>query len=201
MKGSSRGAGYRKGSRRCAEWLYVHDVAVLQYQGLPSWSLLQHVASAPLPRSLVALVAVPPSPPLPCICELERLAPLRTTRLPSSLTSPSLACPSLSTSQQAALLPCPFPPTQPLFLASSLFCTSRQPTPLPSSFPSPLTTPLTALLPCTSPHFAPLSGLKSRYEGLDIVVIRENTEGEYSGLEHEAVEGVEENLKLWQCWC
>lgn len=39
------------------------------------------------------------------------------------------------------------------------------------------------------------SGVPARYEGLDIVVVRENTEGEYSGLEHEAVEGVVESLK------
>lgn len=29
-----------------------------------------------------------------------------------------------------------------------------------------------------------------------MVTIRENTEGEYSGLEHEVVEGVVENLKI-----
>lgn len=45
-------------------------------------------------------------------------------------------------------------------------------------------------------HGFSIPGLKSRYEGLDIVVIRENTEGEYSGLEHEAVEGVVESLKV-----
>jgi hypothetical protein len=31
---------------------------------------------------------------------------------------------------------------------------------------------------------------------LDIVVVRENTEGEYSGLEHEVVDGVIESLKV-----
>ena len=31
---------------------------------------------------------------------------------------------------------------------------------------------------------------------LDIVVVRENTEGEYSGLEHEVVDGVVESLKV-----
>mmetsp|Transcript_2110 Transcript_2110/g.3374 ORF Transcript_2110/g.3374 Transcript_2110/m.3374 type:complete len:384 (-) Transcript_2110:327-1478(-) len=45
-------------------------------------------------------------------------------------------------------------------------------------------------------HGITIPGLKTRYEGLDIVVIRENTEGEYSGLEHEAVEGVVESLKV-----
>jgi isocitrate dehydrogenase (NAD+) len=33
--------------------------------------------------------------------------------------------------------------------------------------------------PCKS-----LPGLKSLYENVDVVTIRENTEGEYSGLEH-----------------
>lgn len=35
-----------------------------------------------------------------------------------------------------------------------------------------------------------------RYKGVDLVTIRENTEGEYSGLEHEVVPGVVENLKI-----
>ena len=35
-----------------------------------------------------------------------------------------------------------------------------------------------------------LPGVKSRHQDVDIVVIRENTEGEYSGLEHEGVPGV-----------
>eukprot|EP00955_Chlamydomonas_euryale_P065220 359185-Chlamydomonas_euryale.AAC.4 len=39
-------------------------------------------------------------------------------------------------------------------------------------------------------------GVPSRFQNLDIVVIRENTEGEYSGLEHETVEGVVESLKV-----
>ena len=34
------------------------------------------------------------------------------------------------------------------------------------------------------------AGVETRHEGVDIVVIRENTEGEYSGLEHEGVPGV-----------
>jgi len=36
----------------------------------------------------------------------------------------------------------------------------------------------------------------ARHKGLDIVVIRENTEGEYSGIEHETVPGVVEGLKI-----
>ena len=35
-----------------------------------------------------------------------------------------------------------------------------------------------------------------RHENVDIIVIRENTEGEYSGLEHEGVPGVVEGLKI-----
>lgn len=45
--------------------------------------------------------------------------------------------------------------------------------------------------PCKS-----LPGLKSLYENVDVVTIRENTEGEYSGLEHRVVPGVVENLKI-----
>ncbi|KAL0802762.1 hypothetical protein Bca101_057938 [Brassica carinata] len=44
-----------------------------------------------------------------------------------------------------------------------------------------------------------LPGLASRHENVDIVVIRENTEGEYAGLEHEVVPGVVESLKLGSC--
>lgn len=40
------------------------------------------------------------------------------------------------------------------------------------------------------------SGIKSRYEGIDIVVIRENTEDLYSGLEHEVSPGVVETIKV-----
>ncbi|GFH22952.1 iso_dh domain-containing protein, partial [Haematococcus lacustris] len=45
-------------------------------------------------------------------------------------------------------------------------------------------------------HCVSLPGLTTRYNNLDIVVIRENTEGEYSGLEHEVVEDVIESLKV-----
>lgn len=41
-----------------------------------------------------------------------------------------------------------------------------------------------------------LPGLPTRHENVDIVVIRENTEGEYKGLEHEVVPGVVESLKV-----
>ncbi|CAD5179650.1 unnamed protein product [Musa acuminata subsp. malaccensis] len=45
-------------------------------------------------------------------------------------------------------------------------------------------------------HCFNLQGLPTRHEKVDIVVIRENTEGEYSGLEHEVVPGVVESLKM-----
>jgi isocitrate dehydrogenase (NAD+) len=41
-----------------------------------------------------------------------------------------------------------------------------------------------------------LPGVASRYEGVDLVIVRENTEGLYSGLEHEVVPGVVETLKV-----
>jgi len=41
-----------------------------------------------------------------------------------------------------------------------------------------------------------LAGVKSRFEGVDIVLVRENTEDLYSGLEHEVVPGVVESLKI-----
>lgn len=45
--------------------------------------------------------------------------------------------------------------------------------------------------PCLS-----IPGYKTRYDGIDLVTIRENTEGEYSGLEHEVIPGVVESLKV-----
>ncbi|CAD8109894.1 unnamed protein product [Paramecium sonneborni] len=45
--------------------------------------------------------------------------------------------------------------------------------------------------PCKS-----IKGVMTPYPGVDVVTIRENTEGEYSGLEHEVVPGVVENLKI-----
>ena len=41
-----------------------------------------------------------------------------------------------------------------------------------------------------------LPGLDTRYPGVDLVIVRENTEGEYVGLEHEVVPGVVESLKV-----
>lgn len=45
--------------------------------------------------------------------------------------------------------------------------------------------------PCRS-----LEGYKTLYDNVDVVTIRENTEGEYSGIEHEIVEGVVQSIKL-----
>jgi isocitrate dehydrogenase (NAD+) len=41
-----------------------------------------------------------------------------------------------------------------------------------------------------------LPGITSRYSGIDLVIVRENTEDLYSGLEHEVVPGVVESLKI-----
>jgi isocitrate dehydrogenase (NAD+) len=41
-----------------------------------------------------------------------------------------------------------------------------------------------------------LPGVKSRYDGVDLVVVRENTEDLYSGLEHIVVPGVVESIKI-----
>jgi isocitrate dehydrogenase (NAD+) len=41
-----------------------------------------------------------------------------------------------------------------------------------------------------------LTGIKTRYEGVDMVIVRENTEGLYSGIENEIVPGVVTSLKV-----
>jgi isocitrate dehydrogenase (NAD+) len=41
-----------------------------------------------------------------------------------------------------------------------------------------------------------LPGVQSRFGDLDLIIVRENTEGLYSGLEHEVVPGVVESLKV-----
>jgi isocitrate dehydrogenase (NAD+) len=41
-----------------------------------------------------------------------------------------------------------------------------------------------------------LPGVKSRYDAVDLIVVRENTESLYSGLEHVVVPGVVESLKI-----
>ncbi|GFR49396.1 hypothetical protein Agub_g11448, partial [Astrephomene gubernaculifera] len=45
-------------------------------------------------------------------------------------------------------------------------------------------------------HGCSIPGIPTRHNNVDIVVIRENTEGEYSGLEHEVIDGVVESLKV-----
>ncbi|XP_046890229.1 isocitrate dehydrogenase [NAD] subunit gamma, mitochondrial-like isoform X3 [Hypomesus transpacificus] len=45
-------------------------------------------------------------------------------------------------------------------------------------------------------HCQSLPGVRSRHRNIDIIIIRENTEGEYSSLEHESVPGVVECLKI-----
>src|SRR5271157_3182410 len=41
-----------------------------------------------------------------------------------------------------------------------------------------------------------LPGVPTRYPSVDLIVVRENTEGLYSGIEHEVVPGVVESLKI-----
>jgi isocitrate dehydrogenase (NAD+) len=41
-----------------------------------------------------------------------------------------------------------------------------------------------------------LPGMETRYPGVDLIIVRENTEGEYVGLEHEVVPGVMTSLKV-----
>ncbi|XP_061685125.1 isocitrate dehydrogenase [NAD] subunit gamma, mitochondrial isoform X1 [Syngnathoides biaculeatus] len=45
-------------------------------------------------------------------------------------------------------------------------------------------------------HCQSLPGVQTRHKNIDITIIRENTEGEYSSLEHESVSGVVESLKI-----
>jgi isocitrate dehydrogenase (NAD+) len=41
-----------------------------------------------------------------------------------------------------------------------------------------------------------LPGLKTRYPGIDLIIVRENTEDLYAGLEHEIIPGVVQSLKI-----
>src|SRR5207248_11597206 len=41
-----------------------------------------------------------------------------------------------------------------------------------------------------------LPGVPSRFQGVDLVIVRENTEDLYAGLEHTVVPGVVESLKI-----
>ncbi|KAL0082298.1 isocitrate dehydrogenase NAD-dependent subunit 1 [Phycomyces blakesleeanus] len=41
-----------------------------------------------------------------------------------------------------------------------------------------------------------MPGVPSRFKNIDLAIIRENTEGEYSGLEHQSIPGIVESLKI-----
>jgi len=41
-----------------------------------------------------------------------------------------------------------------------------------------------------------MEGYETLYNDVDVITIRENTEGEYSGIEHEIVPGVVQSIKL-----
>jgi isocitrate dehydrogenase (NAD+) len=41
-----------------------------------------------------------------------------------------------------------------------------------------------------------IPGVDHRFKGVDLVIVRENTEGLYSGIEHEVIPGVTESLKI-----
>jgi len=45
-------------------------------------------------------------------------------------------------------------------------------------------------------HCKSLPGFPTRHKDVDFAIIRENTEGEYSGLEHQSYPGVVESLKV-----
>ena len=45
-------------------------------------------------------------------------------------------------------------------------------------------------------HAKSFDSIDTRHKNIDIVVIRENTEGEYSAMSHQAVPGVVESLKV-----
>lgn len=45
-------------------------------------------------------------------------------------------------------------------------------------------------------HCVSYKGVRSRQQNIDIVIIRQNTEGEYAMLEHESVDGVVESMKV-----
>jgi isocitrate dehydrogenase (NAD+) len=45
-------------------------------------------------------------------------------------------------------------------------------------------------------HAFSIPGIKTRHKNVDIVVIRENSEGEYSTIEHEVFSGIVESIKV-----
>uniref|UniRef100_A0A672LN78 Isocitrate dehydrogenase (NAD(+)) 3 non-catalytic subunit gamma n=1 Tax=Sinocyclocheilus grahami TaxID=75366 RepID=A0A672LN78_SINGR len=48
-------------------------------------------------------------------------------------------------------------------------------------------------------HCQSLPGVPTRHKDIDVFIIRENTEGKYSSMEHENVPGVVESLKIITC--
>jgi len=58
--------------------------------------------------------------------------------------------------------------------------------------------PTAALPPCSrfAAHATLSTGTNPRHENVDIIVVRESTEGEYSGMEHEVAPGITESLKV-----
>ena len=54
---------------------------------------------------------------------------------------------------------------------------------------------ISSVRPGTKPVWT-MPGVASRFDGVDLVVVRENTEDLYAGLEHEVVPGVVESLKI-----
>lgn len=49
-------------------------------------------------------------------------------------------------------------------------------------------------------HCITIPTVPTKHKDLDIVMIRENTEGEYSGLEHTTAPGIVESLKVRRFW-
>ena len=45
-------------------------------------------------------------------------------------------------------------------------------------------------------HCKSVPAVKTRHDNIDVVVVRQNTEGEYAMLEHQNVNGVVESLKI-----
>ena len=45
-------------------------------------------------------------------------------------------------------------------------------------------------------HAFSIPGLETRHKNIDIVTIRESSEGEYSQIEHEIIPGVVESIKV-----
>lgn len=66
--------------------------------------------------------------------------------------------------------------------STPLYCTSLSLRTFPPHLPS---APSHLQLYANVVHSFNVPGIASRHEGVDVVIIRENTEGEYSGMEHE----------------